>query len=167
MSMTQTFSITDLAREFQVTTRTIRFYEDQGLLSPRRRGRTRVYGPRDRIRLKLILRGRRLGFPLKQIKEIIELYDAEPGEAGQLRHFLAKISERRGLLERQREDIAITLEELGNVEARCHERLAEMEATRRPGSGNRTAPSRRRLEREARDDDEPLLPFGPAEKTGC
>ena len=121
-----TFSITELAQEFEVTTRTIRFYEDQGLLAPARRGQSRIYAQRDRTRLKLILRGKRLGFSLAEVAEIIELYDNQPGETGQLEFFLSKIADRRILLEQQREDIAITLEELKIVEARCHERLAEL-----------------------------------------
>lgn len=121
-----TFSITELAQEFEVTTRTIRFYEDQGLLAPARRGQSRIYAQRDRTRLKLILRGKRLGFSLAEVAEIIELYDNQPGETGQLEFFLSKIADRRILLEQQREDIAITLEEFKIVEARCHERLAEL-----------------------------------------
>ena len=93
--MAERFTITQHSREFDVTTRTIRFYEDEGLIAPERRGQARIYGPRDRVRLRLILRGKRLGFSLSEIKEILDLYDREPGEAGQLRHFLAKIAERR------------------------------------------------------------------------
>jgi DNA-binding transcriptional MerR regulator len=119
----QTWTITDLAREFDLTTRAIRFYEDQKLIAPTRRGQTRVYGPRDRTRLKLILRGKRLGFSLGEVAEIIDLYEAEPGEVGQLEFFLRKIAERRRLLEQQREDIEVTLEELEAVEANCHRRL--------------------------------------------
>ena len=122
----ETYSITDLSQEFDVTTRAIRFYEDQGLLAPQRRGQTRIYSHRDRTRLKLILRGKRLGFSLAEVAGIINLYDAEPGEVGQLQHFLDKIRERRALLMQQREDIAVTLEELEAVEARCHERLGEL-----------------------------------------
>lgn len=122
---TATYSIRDLAREFDVTTRTIRFYEDEGLISPARRGQTRLFSPRDRVRLKLILRGKRLGFTLNEIREIIDLYDAAPGEYGQLRFFLSKIVERRALLEQQRADIADTLEELAEVERRC---LAQLKA---------------------------------------
>jgi DNA-binding transcriptional MerR regulator len=118
------YSIADLAREFAVTTRTIRFYEDEGLITPARKGQRRVFSPRDRVRLKLILRGKRLGFSLGEIREIIDLYDAAPGEAGQLRHFLGKIKERRATLERQRADIAETLAELAQVERRCIEQLA-------------------------------------------
>jgi len=119
-------TISELAREFDVTTRTIRFYEDEGLLAPERRGQMRLYSPRERVRLKLILRGKRLGFSLAEIKEIFDLYDGAPGEAGQLSHFLGKIAERRRQLEQQREDIEVTLAELASVEARCHARLAEL-----------------------------------------
>ena len=135
--MAERFSITDLSREFDVTTRTIRFYEDEGLLAPARRGQTRIYGARDRVRLRLILRGKRLGFSLSEIKEIFDLYDREPGEAGQLRHFLAKIEDRRRQLQQQREDIDVTLDELGTVEARCSERLAELEGRGTKSSGKR------------------------------
>ncbi len=121
-----TYSITELAREFDITTRAIRFYEDQDLLAPARRGQSRIYAQRDRTRLKLILRGKRLGFSLAEVAEIIELYDNQPGEVGQLDFFLSKIAERRGLLEQQRDDISITLVELDTVEARCRERLAEL-----------------------------------------
>lgn len=121
-----TYSITELAREFDITTRAIRFYEDQGLLAPARRGQSRIYVQRDRTRLKLILRGKRLGFSLAEVAEIVELYDSQPGEIGQLDFFLAKIADRRNLLEQQREDIAITLDELETVEARCRRRLAEL-----------------------------------------
>jgi DNA-binding transcriptional MerR regulator len=134
--MAERFTITELSREFDVTTRTIRFYEDEGLLAPDRRGQARIYGPRDRVRLRLILRGKRLGFSLSEIKEILDLYDREPGEAGQLRHFLAKIAERRAQLRQQREDIDVTLAELATVEARCDERLAELE-----GSASRPRPA--------------------------
>jgi DNA-binding transcriptional MerR regulator len=121
-----TFSITDLAQEFDVTTRAIRFYEDQGLLAPKRRGQTRIYSQRDRTRLKLILRGKRLGFSLAEVAEIISLYHSEPGEAGQLEFFLRKIADRRAMLEQQREDIEVTLAELEAVETRCRGRLAEL-----------------------------------------
>ena len=120
------WTISELAREFGVTTRTIRFYEDRGLLSPRRRGRTRLYPHRERTRLRLILRGKRLGFSLSEIGEIVALYDAEPGEAGQLRHLVAKIDERRAALEGQRADIDETLADLDTVEARCRGRLDEI-----------------------------------------
>ncbi|MDJ0948144.1 MAG: MerR family DNA-binding transcriptional regulator [Alphaproteobacteria bacterium] len=129
--MTETFTITDLAQEFDVTTRAIRFYEDQGLLSPARKGQQRIYSQRDRTRLKLILRGKRLGFSLGEVAEIVELYDTEPGEVGQLDFFLDKIRERRATLEQQREDIEVTLAELDAVEDRCKDRLAQLTGQRR------------------------------------
>lgn len=117
------FSIGDLAREFDVTTRTIRFYEDEGLLSPARRGQTRLFNQRDRTRLKLIQRGKRLGFSLAEIREIVDMYDAPPGEAGQLELLIGKVEARRQRLLQQREDIVVALRELDGVAARCHERL--------------------------------------------
>lgn len=120
-------SISDLAREFKITTRAIRFYEDEGLIAPKRDGQRRLYAPRDRVRLMLILRGRRLGFSLKEIAEIIDLYDREPGEQGQLKLFLGKIAERRQLLKQQQEDIKQTLSELDQVEANCQRRLSEIQ----------------------------------------
>lgn len=121
--MTELYSISDLASEFDVTTRAIRFYEDQGLLDPQRHGRKRIYGQRDRVRLKLVLRGKRLGFSLQEIGEIIELYDADSGEAGQLKFFIEKIQERRAELQQQREDIDVTLKELKDIETQCKQRL--------------------------------------------
>jgi DNA-binding transcriptional MerR regulator len=128
-----TYSIRDLAREFDITTRTIRFYEDEGLISPARRGQTRLFSARDRVRLKLILRGKRLGFSIGEIREIIDLYDAAPGEFGQLRFFLGKIVERRAMLEQQRADIAETLEELAEVERRCLAQLKTLAKGRGKG----------------------------------
>lgn len=122
-----TFSISDLAKEFDVTVRTIRYYEDEGLLTPMRAGQTRVFNTRDRTRLKLILRGKRLGFSLSDIREIIGLFDEAPGEAGQLAYFLGRIADRRRHLKQQREDIDITLAELDAVEQRCQARLSEIE----------------------------------------
>ncbi len=122
----RTYSIAELAREFDVTTRTIRFYEDQGLIAPARRGQTRIYRQRDRTRLKLILRGKRLGFSLQEVADIIRLYDEEPGEVGQLNYFLDRIKERRALLDQQREDIEITLSDLAVVERNCRRRLKDL-----------------------------------------
>ena len=129
------FSIGDLSRELDVTTRAIRFYEDQGLLAPRRQGQQRVYGPRDRVRLKLILRGKRLGFSLAEIREMLEMYDAPEGEVGQLRHFIARMRERRDDLLRQRADIDQVLGELDALETRCQHLLA----TETGGAGRRRA----------------------------
>jgi DNA-binding transcriptional MerR regulator len=115
----QTWSIAELAAEYDVTLRTIRFYEDRGLLTPERRGTVRVYHPRDRVRLGLILRGKRLGFSLDEIATIVDMYDAEPGEEGQLVYLLDQITTRRAELEQRRQDIDKTLEELAEVERRC------------------------------------------------
>ena len=130
------YAIGDLAREFAVTTRTIRFYEDEGLLTPERRGQARIYRARDRVRLRLILRGKRLGFSLAEIREILDMYEAEPGEAGQLRHLIDKIGERRAALQRQRADLDQTLADMAAIEARCAERLAALT----PAGKRRAAP---------------------------
>jgi DNA-binding transcriptional MerR regulator len=127
--MSSHYTITQLAQEFDVTTRTIRFYEDQGLLNPTRNGQMRVYSPRDRVRLKLVLRGKRLGFSLSEIREMLDMYDAEPGESGQLELFLAKIDERRGLLQQQQHDIELTLKELDDIEAQCRAQLTKVKAS--------------------------------------
>jgi len=115
----QTWSIAELATEYDVTLRTIRFYEDRGLLTPERRGTVRVYHPRDKVRLGLILRGKRLGFSLDEIATIVDMYDAEPGEEGQLAYLLDQITHRRADLEQRRRDIDETLQELAEVERRC------------------------------------------------
>lgn len=130
----QEISIGVLAREFGVTTRTIRYYEDEGLLSPGRRGHKRVYGLRERVRLRLILRGKRLGFSIAEIREILDMYQSEPGEAGQLRHLIGKIAERRAALENQRADIDQTLTDLAEIEARCEQALGAMEPGKRRAS---------------------------------
>ena len=119
-------SIGELAREFGITTRTIRFYEDEGLLTPLRAGTRRLFGPRERTRLKLILRGKRLGFQLSEIAGIINLYNQAPGEEGQLHLLLEKIDARRQELLVKRADIDESLEDLRVVEERCHGRLAEL-----------------------------------------
>ncbi|CAA9351838.1 MAG: Transcriptional regulator, MerR family [uncultured Nocardioidaceae bacterium] len=119
----QTWSIAALAEEYGVTLRTIRHYEELGLLSPDRLGTARVFRRRDRVRLALILRGRRLGFSLEEIATIVNMYDEQPGEAGQLHYLLDQIGIRRAELEQRRRDIEDTLAELARVEARCHEDL--------------------------------------------
>jgi DNA-binding transcriptional MerR regulator len=134
-----TWTIAELADEFDVTLRTIRHYEDRGLLSPQRRGTTRVFRTRDRVRLALILRGRRLGFSLEEIATIVNMYDEQPGEAGQLHYLLEQIEVRRADLEQRRRDIEQTLAELDDVEARCHDDLARLEnrTARQVSSGSR------------------------------
>ena len=121
--VTRTWTIGELAVEFGVTHRTIRFYEDQGLISPERRGTARVFHPRDRVRLGLVLRGKRLGFDLTEIRRIVDMYDQAPGEDGQLRYLLEQIAARRAELEQRRRDIETTLAELDDVERRCQEAL--------------------------------------------
>ena len=122
----QTWSIAELAAEYDVTLRTIRFYEDRGLLTPERRGTVRVYHSRDKVRLGLILRGKRLGFSLDEIATIVDMYDAEPGEEGQLVYLLDQITHRRADLEQRRRDIDETLQELSEVEARCQSDLKSL-----------------------------------------
>lgn len=114
----QTWTISELAQDFQLTPRAIRFYEDAGLLTPVREGQRRIYGPRERTRLRLIIRGKRLGFSLEEIKDILDMYDLT-GEEAQLRHFLVKIRERRAALRQQQEDIAVILDELDGIERQC------------------------------------------------
>jgi DNA-binding transcriptional MerR regulator len=122
--MTLTFTITDLAREFGVTTRTIRHYEDCGLLTPTRHGLARVFSTRDRVRLKLALRGKRLGFSLKEIQELFQMYDSARDERRQLGAFLDKLDKRKSLLEQQREDIEVMLNEVEFFAAQCRRLLA-------------------------------------------
>jgi DNA-binding transcriptional MerR regulator len=122
----QTWSIREVAEEFGVTHRTIRHYEDLGLISPERRGTQRIYRRRDRTRLALILRGKRLGFPLEEIRTIIDLYDRPRGKASQLEYVLSQIDERREDLEARRRDLDDALAELDRWEQRCREDLAKL-----------------------------------------
>ena len=126
-----TYTITELAQEFDLTPRAIRFYEDVGLLTPTRAGRNRVYTQRDRTRLKLTLRGKRLGLSLQEIKQLVDMYDSPSDTAQQLQAFLAVLGEHRRLLEQQREDIEITLAEIAQHEARCRSLLAPAPRSRR------------------------------------
>jgi len=117
-----TYTITELAREFDITPRAIRFYEDQGLLSPKRDGaggRNRVYAARERTRLKLTLRGKRLGLTLLEIKGLVDMYDSPKDSVAQLERFLTVLARHRELLERQREDIDLTLAEILVQEVEC------------------------------------------------
>ena len=122
----QCYSISELAKEFGITTRTIRFYESEALISPSREGRQRIYNFRDHTRLKLILRGKRLGFSLQEIREMFNLYDSEPGEVAQLSLILEKVEYRKMLLEQQLEDVQMTLSEISDFESQCRKRLEEM-----------------------------------------
>ncbi len=134
MSM-PTYTITELAREFDITPRAIRFYEDQGLLSPSREGaggRTRVYGARDRTRLKLTLRGKRLGLTLSEIKDLVDMYESPKDSAAQLTSFLSVLARHRESLEQQREDIEVTLAEIAAHEEQCKRMLED--AKQKPAS---------------------------------
>ena len=118
------FSVSQLARQLGVTARTIRFYEDKHLISPQRAGTTRVYTHRDRARLMLILRGKRLGFSLREIKEFLDLYDVDPTHHLQLRQLLGGVRKRMGKLREQRAAIDESLTELTEIERQCEEVLA-------------------------------------------
>ncbi len=131
---TRTWTIAQVADEFAVTHRAIRHYEDLGLISPERRSTARIYHRRDRTRLNLILRGKRLGFPLEEIRTIIELYDEPRGQASQLSYVLDQIHDRRADLERRRRDIEDSLKELGDFERRCQGDLLAL------GSPGRASP---------------------------
>lgn len=120
-----TYTISELAREFDITPRAIRFYEDQGLIAPKRDGSRRIYSARDRTRLKLTLRGKRLGFSLMEIKELVDMYESPRDTLPQLRLFLAKLAEHREQLEQQREDIDVTLAELASFEQQCKRLIGE------------------------------------------
>jgi DNA-binding transcriptional MerR regulator len=120
------FSITELTREFGVSTRTLRFYEDEGLIAPERRGRTRLYRAADRHLIAEILRGRRIGFTIAEIREIVQVYKSPPGESAQLEMLMRKVDEKRADLRQKRRDIEETLTELDNVEEACLTRLAEI-----------------------------------------
>jgi DNA-binding transcriptional MerR regulator len=123
-SRAATYTISQLAREFALTTRAIRFYEDSGLIAPARAGRARVYGERERVRIKLILRGKRLGLALSEIGELLDLYEVRRNERAQLAAFLELLAERRRRLLQQREDIEIVLSEIAGIERECRRRLA-------------------------------------------
>ncbi|MBO6639577.1 MAG: MerR family DNA-binding transcriptional regulator [Roseitalea sp.] len=124
--MREFYTITELTREFGVSTRTLRFYEDEGLISPVRRGRTRLFRPGDRHLIKQIMRGKRLGFSIAEIREIVQMYKEPPGEAGQMRAIVDRVEEKRAELRQKRKDIEETLAELDQVEENCLNRLAEL-----------------------------------------
>ena len=129
--MTQTaaiFAISDLAREFGITPRTIRFWEDQGILAPEREGSKRVFTRRDRARLKMALRGKRLGLSLAEIKDLIGMYASTEDETPQLLECLRLMSSRREALEQQREDIEAMLGEISQFEQQCQRELIRRDA---------------------------------------
>jgi DNA-binding transcriptional MerR regulator len=122
------FTITELAAEFDITPRAIRFYEDMGLLEPSRAGRNRIYTHRDRTRLKLTLRGKRLGLSLQEVKQLVDMYDSESDAAPQLKAFLKVLRQHRRQLEQQLDDIEVTLAEISQHEERCEALLADAQA---------------------------------------
>lgn len=119
------YSIRNLATEFGVTTRTLRFYEEKGLLRPQREGQTRIYDSADRTRLRLILRGKRLGFSLEESSEIIGMYDPATGNNRQLQALVNKMREKRDQLEQQKEDLEQMLQDLDAAEQRCKQAMAK------------------------------------------
>ena len=119
------YSIGDLSREFDITPRAIRFYEDQGLLSPAREGQRRIYSSRDRTRLKLTLRGKRLGLTLSEVRELIDMYEPGRDDRPQLERFLAVLEHHKGALEGQRADIEAQLSEIAAFEARIRKQLQQ------------------------------------------
>ena len=121
---TITYSIGELAQEFDITTRSIRFYEDQGLILPTRKGQTRIYNHRDKVRLKLILRGKRLNFSLAEIGQIFSLYDADNTRASQLGLMMEIIPQKKADLHQQLDDIKVVLTELNSLESSCQETLS-------------------------------------------
>jgi DNA-binding transcriptional MerR regulator len=123
-----TFSISDLAKEFAVTTRTIRYYESEGLILPARLGNHRVFSQRDRTRLRLILRGKRIGLSLAEIAEIVDMYDDTPGESGQLELLIGKTDALRRNLKERRTAIDTALEDIKGVERAARKRLRELGA---------------------------------------
>ncbi|WP_311946416.1 MerR family transcriptional regulator [Halomonas piscis] len=132
MEKKKTYSIGDLAQEFDVTTRSVRFYENQGLLHPTRRGQTRIFSSKDRVRLKLILRGKRMGLSLAETKELFDLWDeTTSGSEKQLLLMLKTIKRRRAVIEQQKEDIAMMEMELNTAENRCLEALKKVSSTLR------------------------------------
>lgn len=132
------WTIAQVAEHFDVTHRAIRFYEDRGLISPERRGTQRIYHPRDRVRLELVLRGKRLGFPLAEITKIVDMYDDQPGEAGQLGYLLDQIGDRRAELEQRRRDVESALAELDELERRCQDDLQALRVASRSLGSART-----------------------------
>ncbi len=138
MNADATYSISDLAKEFGVTTRTLRHYEAEGLVAPRREGTNRLFSHRDRVRLKLALRGKRLGFTLAEIRELFELYDSARDERRQMQEFLAMLERRRARLKQQYEDIEVMLNEFSFFENQCRKLLLENGVTANPTVAART-----------------------------
>lgn len=132
MSSTSTYTISDLAKHYDLTSRTIRFYESEGLLSPKRKKNRRIYDDRDKVRLKLILRGKRLGFSLAEIRTTMELYDNQPNEIAQLRYVLDTIETHRKELEQKQTDIVNTLADMDEVAKKLEVQLKALEKFTHP-----------------------------------
>lgn len=128
----ETFSIGELAKSFDITSRSIRFYEEQGLLCPERSGQTRIYRKKDKVRLKLILRGKRLGFSLAETKTLFNLYDSHQNSEAQLEAMLRMTDEKRQIMHQQLDDIQMLMNELDDVETRCIEELGELKRGKTP-----------------------------------
>jgi len=120
------YSIRDLADEFDITTRTIRFYEDKGLISPERHGQKRIYHKRDRTRLTLILRGKRLGFSLEEIQHLVNLYETPQDQVPQLEEYLETLRSHKSTLAQRKQDLEKTLDELTQAESDCAEQLQRL-----------------------------------------
>lgn len=133
MTKQRTYTITELAKDFDITTRAIRFYEDQGLISPERQGQKRIYRPKDRVRLKLIMRGKRLGFTLAESRALIDMYDPNSDNEAQLQQFLAMLDEKEALLQQQLQDIEVMQIELKAARTRC---LAALDETHQNSAEN-------------------------------
>lgn len=133
----KSFTISELAAEFDVTTRSIRFYEDQGLMKPERKGQARIYYSHDKVRLKLILRGKRLGFSLAESRELFDLWDETPiGSERQLNKMLETLSAKQIQLEQQMKDIQMAKVELDSAELRCRTALKELTQGKQTGQGS-------------------------------
>lgn len=130
LTHSELYSVTELAEDLGITPRTLRFYEDKNLLNPRRAGNTRVYTHRDRGRMILILRGKRLGFSLSEIREWLDLYESGPGQVGQMRKLIDKAGERLVALEQQRKDIYATIAELKDIVGAAESHLAAADKTK-------------------------------------
>ncbi len=130
--MQETYSISELGKEFGITTRAIRFYEDKQLLSPKRNGQRRIYSRADRTRLKLLLRGKRLGWPLEEIRSVLNMYDAgNEGELQQLEYTCRKVEESRKQLQQQEKDIKAALSDLEQIQRRCEAHMAALKENTR------------------------------------
>jgi len=124
----KTYTISDLSKEFEVTPRALRLYEESGLLGPKREGNKRIYLERDRVRLRLLLRGKRLGCTLSEIKDIFDMYETKSGEKGQILVLLEKMDDRRKKLVAQRQDVDMALEEIERVYQKVSKSLDEIDA---------------------------------------